>query len=87
MSIRITRTTDARETVFKIDGRLHREDVGELAKEQRSVRGPFVLELPNLQSADAAGVEILRYLASAGTIIRGASPYIELLLNENSRAL
>jgi anti-anti-sigma regulatory factor len=87
MSIRITRTTDAHETVLKIDGRLRCEDVGELAKEQRSVRGPLVLELSNLQSADAAGVEILRRLASAGARIQGASPYIELLLNETSRAL
>ena len=87
MSIRVTRTTDACETVLKVDGRLHREDVGELAKETHRVQGPLVLELSNLQSADAAGVEILKRLASAGAMIRGASPYIELLLSEKSRSL
>jgi ABC-type transporter Mla MlaB component len=87
MSIRVTRTTDDCETVLKIDGRLRREDVGELAKERRYVQGPLVLELSNLQSADAAGVEILKRLASAGAMIRGASPYIKLLLSEKSRSL
>ena len=87
MSVRITRTTDARETVLKIDGRLRREDVGELSKERRCVKGPLVLDLSNLQSADTTGLETLKRLASAGAIIQGASPYIELLLNERNRTL
>ena len=80
MSIHVTKTTDACETVLKIDGQLRREDVDELAKAQRCVSGPLVLELSNLQSADAAGVETIRQMPSAVTKLRGASPYIELLL-------
>ncbi len=86
MSIRITRTSDARETVLRIDGQLRSEDIAELAKEHRSVEGPLVLELSNLQSADPAGVEVLRDLVSMGVQIRGASPYIELLLKRRERA-
>ena len=80
MSIRITKTSDARETVLRIDGQLRMENVAELTKEHRSVEGTLVLELSDLQSADKAGVEVLLELVSLGAQIRGASPYIELLL-------
>lgn len=80
MGIRITRTSDAHETVLRIDGQLRCENVAELTKEHRFVEGPLVLELSNLQSADTAGVDVLLELISMGVQIRGASPYIELLL-------
>ncbi len=80
MNIRITRTSDDRETVLRVDGRLDRETVADLAKEHRSVEGLLVLELSELQSADPDGVELLLELVSLGAQIRGASPYIELLL-------
>ncbi len=56
MDIRITSASDAHETVLRVDGHLRRENVAELTKEHRSVDGPLVLELSNLQSADAAAV-------------------------------
>jgi anti-anti-sigma regulatory factor len=80
VSIRIIKTSNAPETVLQIDGQLRAEDVAELVKEQRSVDGPLVLELSNLQSADEVGVNVLLELISIGAQIRGASPYIELLL-------
>ena len=80
MSIRITRTSDACGTVLQVDGELCSENVAELTKEHRSVEGPVILDLSNLPSADPAGVEVLLELVSLGTQIRGASPYIELLL-------
>lgn len=80
MSIRITRTSDACATVLQVDGQLCSENVAELAKEHRSVNGALVLELSDLQSADKAGVDVLLELISLGAEIRGASPYIELLL-------
>jgi anti-anti-sigma regulatory factor len=80
MSIRITKTSDARETVLRIDGQLRIENVAELTKEHRSVEGSLVLELSDLRSADKAGVDVLLELISLGAQIRGASPYIELLL-------
>ena len=81
MGIRIIKTSNDRETVLRVDGQLRAENVAELTKEQRSVEGPLVLDLSNLQSADEAGVDVLLELISTGTRIRGASPYIELLLN------
>ena len=80
MSIRIKTTSDASGTVLKVDGRLRSEDVGELAGAYRSVQGARALDLSDLLSADREGVEILRELVTLGAEIRGASPYIELLL-------
>lgn len=84
MAVRITRTMDADETILQVDGQLRFEDVDELAREYRSVQGPLVLELSNLQSADTVGVETLLELASMGAEIRGVSPYVDLLLRKES---
>lgn len=80
MTIRITTTTDDLRTVLKIDGRLNAEDIEELSRAHRSVEGSAALDLSELQSADRDGVARLRELVALGTEIRGASPYIELLL-------
>ena len=45
MSIRITRTSDADETVLRIDGQLRAENVAALAAERAGVEGPLALEL------------------------------------------
>jgi hypothetical protein len=82
MAIRIMKTSDVGETVLRVDGHLRCDDVEELTGEYRSVDGPAVLELSNLQSADAAGVDTLLQLVSLGARIRGASPYVQLLLNQ-----
>jgi hypothetical protein len=82
--VRITKIIDVDNTVLKVDGRLRLEDVGELARVVRSVQGAAALDLSELQTADRAGVEILRELASLGVELRGTSPYIELLLKTKS---
>ena len=74
----------APQTVLKVDGRLKGDDVEELAQAYRSAQGATALDLSELQSADRAGVELLRELASMGAAIRGASPYIELLMRTKS---
>jgi ABC-type transporter Mla MlaB component len=84
MAVRITRTADSDRPVLRIDGQLRSEDVPELAREYGSVEEPTVLELSHLQSADAVGVEALLQLIALGAEIRGASPYIELLLKKKS---
>jgi hypothetical protein len=80
MSIRVTTSSDTRGTILKVDGRLRAEDVSELAGVFGSVQGASALDLSDLQSADRDGVEILRQFISLGAEVRGASPYIELLL-------
>ena len=84
VTIRISKTADDRQTVLKVDGRLKADDVEELTRAYRSVQGASVLDLSELQSADREGVEILRELVAMGAEIRGASPYIELLLRAKS---
>jgi ABC-type transporter Mla MlaB component len=80
MSIRATSTSDADQTVLRIDGRLVSEDIPELVKEYGAEESPHVLDLSGLQSADTEGVRLLLGFVSRGAQIRGASPYIELLL-------
>ncbi len=80
MSIRVKTTSDTYGTVLKVDGRLTSEDVDELARAFRSARETAALDLSDLQSADPAGVELLREIIALGAKVRGASPYIELLL-------
>jgi ABC-type transporter Mla MlaB component len=80
VTIRITKTVDDRQTVLKVDGRLKADDVEELSRAYQSVQGAPALDLSELQSADRDGVAILRELVSLGAEVRGASPYIELLL-------
>ena len=84
MSIRVKKVSNTRGTVLQVDGKLMSEDVGELARECRSVQGLLIFDLSNLQSADRAGVEILRELMALGAEVRGASPYVELLLKTTS---
>jgi ABC-type transporter Mla MlaB component len=56
------------------------EDVDELAGQAGTSGGPQVIDLSDLQSADSEGVRLLLQFVRRGAQIRGASPYIELLL-------
>jgi ABC-type transporter Mla MlaB component len=85
MCIRITKTVDSEATVLHVAGALTSEETGVLSNEFRNVDGPVVLELSELKSADAAGVAMLQEIASLGAELRGASPYIELLLRSEPR--
>jgi hypothetical protein len=84
VAVRITKTLDACQTVLKVDGWLKGDDVDELSRAYCSVQGAAALDLSELQSADREGVAILREIVSLGTEIRGASPYIELLLKRKT---
>ena len=72
-------------TTVKVDGRLTLEGVAELDRQCGSTTGTVYLDLSNLRSADAEGVEAIRALADRGIRLSGASPYIELLLNRESQ--
>jgi hypothetical protein len=80
VSIRIQTIPEVGGTVIKIDGQLRMEDVAELGRVVQSAQGAKALELSELRSADRAGAEILRELVSRGATVRGASPYMQLLL-------
>ncbi len=80
MTIHVSHTKHQSKTVLKVDGQLRAGDVDELRKALRSAIHIDVLDLSELQSADSAGIAVLRELVSLGVQIRHASPYIELLV-------
>ena len=81
MNIRVGRFSEEQRTVLRIAGRLQSADVSELDKETQSVEGPLVLDLSELMSADKAGIERLRELQAEGAELRGASRYVQMLLD------
>jgi hypothetical protein len=81
MSVRITRAIDGERTVLQVAGRLESADLSELDKEIRSLDGPFVLDLSELLSADERGIERLGELAAGAAELRGASGYVQMLLD------
>jgi ABC-type transporter Mla MlaB component len=80
MSIRVTCSSEAGQTVLRIAGQLKAEAVAELARHCEAAARPDVIDLSDLQTADPEGVRLLLDLFLMGAEIRGASPYIELLL-------
>ena len=84
MTIHVSEAKHPGGTLLKVDGHLKFGDIVELTKACRSADDLNVLDLSDLQSADKAGLEILRELASLGVQLRNASPYIELLLKPTS---
>ena len=80
MGIRIPKTVDFGTTVLHVAGGLNSENTDVLFKAFQHVDGPVVLELSELKSADPDGVAMLLEIASQGPELRGASPYIDLLL-------
>ena len=79
MALRITTETDVR-TVVHVDGRLAVENVAELERVCRPLKGPITLNLTNLLSVDDRGIKAVREIEKRGAEIVGASPYIQLLL-------
>ena len=84
LTIHVSEAKHLRGTVLKVDGHLKAADVAELTQACRLASDLSTLDLSDLQSADKAGLEILRELASLGVQLRNASPSIELLMKPNS---
>ncbi len=81
MQLRITKRTNGNETVLHIDGQLAGEVVAELENECRSVEGLLALDVTNLLSADLNGRQSIKSLLEHGARLKGASPYVQLLLS------
>lgn len=84
MVIHVSETKHHRKTVLKVDGQLKIGDVGDPTKAFRSSNHVDLLDLSELQSADNAGIVVLREFVSSGVQIRHASIYIELLMKTNA---
>jgi anti-anti-sigma regulatory factor len=82
VEIRIDIKSEGAETVVRIAGRLSGAAVPLFRKACDPIEGAFVLDLSNLLSADAAGIEVIRKVGETGVEVRGASPFVRLLLDD-----
>lgn len=80
MEIRIDITSEGPETVVRVAGRLAGVAVAQLRKACDPIEGAFVLDLSNLLFADDAGIDVIHTIVEEGAEVRGASPFIQLLL-------
>ena len=81
MEIRIDITSEGPETVIHIAGRLSVTSVAQLKKACDPIEGAFVIDLSNLLFADDAGTDTILTLCEKGAKVRGASPFVQLLLD------
>ena len=81
MEIRIDVTFEGPETVVCIAGRLSGVSVAQLKKACDPIEGAFALDLSNLLFADEKGIDAIRAIADKGGQIHGASPFVQLLLD------
>ena len=82
MGIRIDITSEGSETVVHIAGRLFGVSVAQLRKACDTIEGAFVVDLSNLLFADDAGIDTIRTIGEKGAKVRGASPFVQLLLDD-----
>lgn len=85
VEFRIDIASEGPVTVVHLTGRLSKNKVTQLRKVCDQIKGAVVLELSNLRSADAKGSESIRTLSEKGAKIRGASPFIQLLIDNTYR--
>ena len=81
MEIRIDITSEGPMTVVNITGRLSGAAVAQLRKACDPIEGGFVLDLSNLLIADDAGIDVIHTFVEEGAEVRGASPFVQLLLD------
>ncbi len=85
MDIRIEIISEGSETVVRIAGRLSGTAVAQLKKACDPIEDPFVLDLSNLLFADDEGINAIWAIADRGGQVQGASPFIQLLLDDAPR--
>lgn len=68
--------------MLHVAGRLLSVGLPERDKETSSVTGRLQLDLSELMSADESGIKKLRELAFSGVELDGASPYVQMLLDD-----
>jgi len=81
MEIRIDIESEGPDVVFHVAGRLTGPAITELGDVCWPMECHYVLDLSNLIFADDAGAEAIRMLCERGAEIRGASSFIQLLIN------
>ena len=84
MAIRIDQIFDGSKTVVCVPGRLSSPAAAQLKKTCDPIKTPFVIDLSNLLFADDKGINAIQTIANRGAQIYGASPFIQLLLENAS---
>jgi len=82
MEIRIDITSEGPKTVVHITGRLTGIAVAQLRTTCDPIEGAFVLDLSNLLFADDAGIDTIRTIGKKGAKVCGASPFVQLLIDD-----
>ena len=82
MEMHIDITSEGSRTVVRLAGRLSRHAVVQLEEACDGIEGAFVLDLSNLRFSDAAGIGVLRKLGEQRASVRGASQFVQLLLDD-----
>ena len=85
MECRIESKSEATRTVMAISGRLSGPAIEEFRELRRSIKGPVTLDLLSLVSADDEGIEAIRAMSRQGDEILSASPFVQLLLEDDPR--
>jgi len=80
MNIRIDEETEGTAVVLHIAGRLSGDAITQLTNACESLETHYVLDLSKMMFADDAGVVAIRMSCERGAEIRGASPFVKLLI-------
>jgi len=85
MDIRINIISEGSETAVSIAGRLSGTAVAQLKKACDQIEGPFVIDLSSLLLIDEEGINAIQALVDKGVQVKGASPFVQLLLDDEPR--
>lgn len=86
MTVRIETSTEGMKTIVSVSGRLEKSVVSEFVKTCLSAEGELVLDLAHLRSVDPASIREIQEMVQGGAVLRGASPFIRLLLDSQQLA-
>ena len=84
IAYRLSSSSSGDGALIRVEGALDAEGAAALRRECRSDGTTVRLDLSELRSADRDGIEALRSLAGEGAELTGASPYVQLLLEQGT---
>jgi len=86
MTVRIETSTEGVKTTVSVAGHLEERLVSEFVKTCLSAESELILDLTHLRGVDPASIREIQKLVQAGAVLRGASPFIRLLLDSEQLA-
>ena len=87
MTLKIERTSSARETRLRLSGQLRSDSLSQVKAEVQAAEQPVVLDLEEVDLVDVDGVHFLNECKSAGISVLRCSPYVkEWMQRERSQS-